>query len=151
MATISQNIANANTPGYVRTEVTLSPRTHLGAGAGVEVTGIKRAADRFLATASYIAEAARGSAAVRADLLGRAQANFGDPASDTSMFATLDDFWAAVTEIGVDPASQLRRGDAVSALQSMYSEVQRIGSIAAGPDRRSRPAHRRRRRRGARA
>lgn len=128
MATISQNIANANTPGYVRTEVTLSPRSDLGAGAGVEVTGIKRAADRFLATASYIAGAARGSASVRADLLSRAQANFGDPASDTSMFATLDDFWAAVTEIGVDPASQLRRGAAVSALQQMYSEAQRVGS-----------------------
>ncbi|QGZ93603.1 flagellar hook-associated protein FlgK [Terricaulis silvestris] len=127
MATISQNIANANTPGYVRTEVTLSPRSDLGAGAGVEVTGIKRAADRFLATASYIAEAARGSAAARADILSRAQSNFGDPAGTTSVFASLDNFWSAMTEIGVDPASQLRRGDAVTALQSMYSEVQRIG------------------------
>lgn len=128
MATISQNIANANTPGYVRTQVTLAPRSDLGAGAGVEVTSIKRAADRFLATASYIAESARGSAAARGDLLSRAQANFGDPASSTSMFAMLDDFWSSMTEISVDPASQLRRGDAVSALQQMYAEVQRVGT-----------------------
>lgn len=128
MATISQNIANANTPGYVRTEVTLAPRSNLGAGAGVEVTSIKRAADKFLATASYIAEAARGAAAARSDLLSRAQLSFGDPASSTSMFAMLDDFWSAATEIGVDPASQLRRGEAVSALQQMFSEVQRVGS-----------------------
>jgi flagellar hook-associated protein 1 len=127
MTSISQNIANANTPGYVRTEVTLAPRSQLGAGAGVEVTGVKRAADRFLATASFIARASQGSSAVRADLLARAQSNFGDPASDTSMFAMLDDFWSSMTEIGVDPASALRRGDAVSSLQAMYSEVQRIG------------------------
>jgi flagellar hook-associated protein 1 FlgK len=127
MSTISQNIANANTPGYVRTEVTLAPRSLLGAGAGVEVTGVKRAADRFLATASYIAQAARGSAAIRADILARAQSNFGDPASNTSMFAMLDDFWSAMTEIGVDPASTLRRVDAVSTLEAMYSEVHRIG------------------------
>jgi len=124
---VSQNIANANTPGYVRAEVTLSPLTHLGAGAGVQVAAIQRAADRFLATASYIAEATHGAASVRADILARAQANFGDPASSTSMFASLDDFWSALTEISVDPSSALRRGDAVSALQSVFSEVQRIG------------------------
>lgn len=126
MNVISQNISNANTPGYVRTEVVLAPRTQLGAGGGVEITGVKRAADRFLATASYIAEAARGSSAVRADLLARAQSNFGDPASSTSMFALLDDFWSAMTEMGVDPSSTLRRVDAVSSLQTMFSEVHRI-------------------------
>lgn len=127
MSILSNNIANANTPGYVRTELTLAPRTELGAGGGVVVTGVRRAADQFLATASYIAQAAQGSAAARADILARAQANFGDPASDTTMFASLDDFWAALTEISVDPSSALRRGDAVSALQTTYNEIQRIG------------------------
>jgi len=127
MSILSNNIANANTPGYVRTELTLAPRTELGAGGGVVVTGVRRAADQFLATASYIAQAAQGSAAARADLLSRAQGSFGDPASDTTMFATLNDFWAALTEIGVDPASALRRGDAVSALQATFNEVQRVG------------------------
>lgn len=124
---VSQNIANANTPGYVRTEVALSALTHLGAGAGVKVESVQRAADRFLATASYIAEGARGASAARADLLARAQSSFGNPASSTSMFAMLDDFWSSMTELGVDPASSLRRVDAVSALQSTFSEVQRIG------------------------
>ncbi|PZO52441.1 MAG: flagellar hook-associated protein FlgK [Alphaproteobacteria bacterium] len=127
MTTVSQNISNANTPGYVRTDLVLAPRSDMGAGAGVEVVAIKRAADRFLATASYIAEAARGAAAARSDILARAQSNFGDPASETSMFATLDDFWSAMTEIGVDPGSTLRRVDAVSTLETMYSEVGRIG------------------------
>ena len=124
----SQNIANANTPGYVRAEVTLAPRTQYGPAAGVEVTGVRRAADRFLATASYIAAAAQGSATARADILARAQSSFGDPNSETSMFATLDQFWSSVTEIGVDPSSTLRRDDAVASLQTMYSEVQRVGS-----------------------
>ena len=128
----SQNIANANTPGFVRTELTLAPRTQLGEGAGVEVAGVRRAADRFLATASYIAEAARGAASVRADVLSRAQANFGDPASNTSMFAALDQVWSALTEVGIDPSSALRRADAVGALQTTYSEIQRIGQSIQG-------------------
>ncbi len=123
----SNNIVNANTPGYVRTQVTLSPLSQNGASAGVNVEGVRRAADRFLATASYIAEATRGASAVRADILERAQASFGDPAGGTSMFALLDDYWSALTELGVDPSSSLRRTDAVSALGTMFSEVHRIG------------------------
>ncbi|MCA8885092.1 MAG: flagellar hook-associated protein FlgK, partial [Hyphomonadaceae bacterium] len=121
------NIANANTPGYVRTEMTLAPRTQIGAGAGVEITGVKRAADRFLATASYIAAASAGSASVRADLLSRAQEYFGDPSSSSSMFGMVDEYWSALTELGVDPSSSLRRSDAVSALQGTYDEIHRIG------------------------
>jgi flagellar hook-associated protein 1 len=127
VATVSQNIANANTAGYVRTEMLLAPRTDIGAGAGVEITGVRRAADRFLATASYIATAASGSASARADLLSRAQQTFGDPSNASSMFGMLDEYWSALTELGVDPASSLRRADAVSALQSTYSEIHRIG------------------------
>lgn len=128
LATASQNIANANTPGYVRTEITLAPRSQFGAGSGVDVSTIRRAADRFLSTASYIAEAARGSAAARADILDRAQMSFGDPASAASMFAGLDQFWSALTELGVDPSSSLRRSDAVAALRGTYDEVHRIGA-----------------------
>jgi flagellar hook-associated protein 1 len=124
----SQNIANANTPGYVRTDVTLAPSTNFGFGGGVEVSSIKRAADQFLATASYIAEAARGSASARSDILARAQASFGDPTSTSSMFSSLDDFWSKLTELGVDPSSTLRRDDAVSALQTAYSEIGRVGN-----------------------
>jgi flagellar hook-associated protein 1 FlgK len=70
MSTVAQNIANANSPGYVRTDIVRAPRSQLGAGAGVEVTASRRAADQFLATANYIAEAARGSAAGGAGQVG---------------------------------------------------------------------------------
>ena len=128
LGVVSQNIANANTPGYVRTELALTPRSQLGAGAGVAVEGIKRAADRFLSTASYIASAASGAASIKANILERAQAHFGDPASGASMFAMLDNFWSSLTDLGVDPSSALRRSEAVNDLQSMFSEVQRIGT-----------------------
>ncbi len=127
ISSTSQNITNANTPGYVRTSVTLAPHTDLGDGGGVDVVGIKRAADRFLAAASFIAQAARGASSARADVLNRAQANFGDPADPTSMFGLLDQFWSQATQLGADPSSALQRGSAVSALQATFSEVERVG------------------------
>ncbi len=124
----SQNIANANTPGYVRTEVTLAPRALSGPGGGVEVAAISRAADQFLATAGYIAEAAKGASAARRDILARAQASFGDPAGASSMFASVDAYWAALTQLGVDPSSTLRRDDAVAALNTAYDEIGRVSA-----------------------
>ena len=93
LSVASQNIANASTPGYARAELSLAAVASVGSSSGVEVSGIRRAADRFLAVASQIAEGARGAATVRADLLDRAQASFGDPTSGPSVFTALDDFW----------------------------------------------------------
>jgi flagellar hook-associated protein 1 FlgK len=125
---VSQNIANANTPGYVRGEAHYSPSSVTATGGGVEVASIRRAADRFLATASYLAEAASGAASARANILDRAQSAFGDPAGGSTVFALLDDVWSAITEIGVDPSSALRRNDVVSALEATYAETQRLGA-----------------------
>ncbi len=127
LGNVSQNIANANTPGYVRSEVKLSPLVLPGYSGGVRVESVTRAADKFLSTASYIASASQASAAARADLLTRAQEAWGDPNGDSSMFAQLDNFWAALEDLGLDSSSALRRGDAISSLQAMYSEVSRIG------------------------
>ncbi|MGE0829985.1 MAG: flagellar basal body protein, partial [Hyphomonadaceae bacterium] len=121
----SQNIANANTPGYVRTEISFAPLTQLGAGSGVAAGDVSRAADRFLATASYMAQAAQGAAGARADILARAQAGFGDPSGEASLFATFDRVWRAMTELGVDPSSTLRRDDAVSSLKALFADISR--------------------------
>lgn len=123
----SQNITNANTPGYVRSQLVLAPHADMGGGGGVDVVGIKRAADRFLAAASFIAQAAQGASAARSDILNRAQANFGDPASSNSMFGLLDQFWTAASALNADPSSTLNRSSAVSSLQQTYGEVQRVG------------------------
>lgn len=53
LATVGHNIANANTPGYSRQEVLLTPRRPtmmpFGAlGRGVEIVGIRRIQDEFL-------------------------------------------------------------------------------------------------------
>jgi flagellar hook-associated protein 1 FlgK len=129
LAVASQNIANAATPGYVRAELSLAPVSTIGTGGGVNVTGVHRAADRFLAVASQIAEGARGAASVRADLMERAQASFGDPSGGPSMFGGLDEFWSSLSLINVDPSSSVRASDAVSALQTVLSETRRVAGV----------------------
>ncbi|MBL8551385.1 MAG: flagellar hook-associated protein FlgK [Hyphomonadaceae bacterium] len=124
----AQNISNANTPGYVRAEIQFTPMTEVGLGGGVRVGEILRAADRFLAAAGLSAEATRGATTARTTILARAQAAFGDPTTDTSLFAALDRVWAAFTETSVDPSSTLGRDAAINSLNGFYAEVRRAAT-----------------------
>ena len=106
----SRNIANVNTPGYGRGEIFQEASR---SGIGVEIAEVRRAADRFLAKASYSAAADVGAAAVRADALDRSQIAFGDPNSDVSVFSRIDQAFAEFQGLAANPASPSQRRQAV--------------------------------------
>ena len=58
---VSDNIANVNTPGYVRKAVDQHPLVVDGVGMGVRIDGIKRVTDQYLQTASLTAASELGS------------------------------------------------------------------------------------------
>ncbi|WP_269716016.1 flagellar hook-associated protein FlgK [Caulobacter sp. NIBR2454] len=128
---VSDNVANINTPGYTRKVVTQENRISAGMGIGVDVTAVKRVADRFLQAASLRATADAASASVAADTLDTAQALFGDPSSPTSFFAQLDDIFSAFSAAADDPSSALRRSSAISAMEDFLGEAGRIGASLA--------------------
>ena len=123
---ISQNVANANTPGYVRAQINFTPQVVAGAAAGVSVESITRAADRFLAEAQRVAGAANGLAGVRAELLDRAQLLFGDPNSDQTLFTRIDDVYSALQNVMTDPTSSVARRSVISTLQDVFGEFSRV-------------------------
>ncbi len=144
---VSDNIANINTPGYVRKVVHQTPLISAGLGVGVDVSKIVLASDRFLERAALTAKAGAAQAGVTADMLDRAQALFGDPSTSTSFFAKLDSIYAAFSAASEDAASSVQRGATLDAVNAFLGEASRIGAslkslaaetdsrIAAGVDR----------------
>jgi flagellar hook-associated protein 1 FlgK len=122
----STNIANLNTPGYVRQETQFQALSTSGNTTGVEAI-TRRAADRFLAAASLRASSEAGAASARSGLLDRAQATYGDPNSDASVFGALDRTFASFSSLSLDPRSAVRQADTVSALRGLMAEVNRAG------------------------
>ena len=116
LRTVSDNIANVNTPGYVRKVVTQAPLVSAGMGVGVNITGISRAADAFLQRAALTAKADSALAEVQAVAFDRAQALFGDPAGSSSFFSRLDEIYSAFSTAAGDaryasgPTSPSSRG-----------------------------------------
>ena len=123
MRTVSQNIANVNTTGYARAEVSFE-----SSFGGVAVTGVKRAADTFLAAAALNASAVRGGANVLSDLLDRAQSSFGDPTSTTSLFASLSNMFTRFGELSSDPSNTLRKANAAQAAQGLLTQMSSVGA-----------------------
>lgn len=126
---VSDNVANINTPGYVRKVVDqASIRTAGGVGDGVEVARIRLAADRFLQTASLNAGSTAAEAGVLAELLDGAQALFGDPTGKTSFFDRVDNLFTRIEAAANDPTSPVGRSDLLHALDSFLDDAARIGA-----------------------
>ncbi len=125
---VSDNIANANTPGYVRKTVTQVSLSTAGIGSGVGVEAIARAANKYLQAASLSSSSATGAAGVLSSYLDNAQALFGDPSGDNSYFSGLDDVYTAFSSAADSPASQLLRSQVLNRVQSFLTDSSRINS-----------------------
>jgi len=123
---VSDNIANINTPGYVRKTMVQSNLVSNGMGVGVNIDAIKRATDKFMAAASLNGSASAGKANAIATAMDNAQKLFGDPSAKTNYFSTLNDVYSAFSMAADDPASTLLRGAATTKLEDFLGESQRI-------------------------
>ena len=123
---VSDNIANVNTPGYVRKTVLQEPTVVAAQGMGVTVTGTKRVTDQYLELASQTAGAESSRWSAYSQYMDTAQGLFGDPTSDNFFFNRLDTVYSGFAAAANDPSSTLLRGQAVSNVQDFLNEAQRI-------------------------
>lgn len=125
---VSDNIANVNTPGYVRKAVNQQPLVVEGMGQGVRIEGIKRITDQYLHTASLSAasDASRWDAV--SNYLDNAQSLFGDPAGAGFFFSRLDRIFAAFATAADDPSSTLLRSQGLAGVEDFLTESGRISS-----------------------
>lgn len=128
LRTVSDNIANVNTAGYVRKIVDQAPLVSAGIGVGVDITQVRRAADQFLQRASLNARADTAQSGVLAETFDRAQALFGDPSGSSSFFSRLDEVFAAFSAAAGDAASAIQRGAAIDSVTDFLSEAGRISA-----------------------
>lgn len=125
---VSDNIANVNTPGYVRKAVDQQPLVVNGVGMGVKIDGVKRITDQYLQLASLTAssDAERWNAV--SQYLDNAQSLFGDPGGDGFYFNRLDEIFGAFAAIADDPSSSLLRSQALSSVEDFLNETDRINA-----------------------
>ena len=144
IATTSNNIANANTPGYARRTLELETRTgsvsggQISIGNGVEIGRIVRSVDVFVDKLLREAGGEKAGFDVENDILNRVQNLFSLNESAPTIGSTLTEFYNAVNDLAANPASlelrsnMIERGkDLVNTIKTTYTT---IGSLQTQAD-----------------
>src|SRR5262245_33157395 len=106
---VGQNIANANTPGYIREEVNYVPaptqrKGDLLLGLGVQVDSIQQKIDEFLAERLRGASSDRASAGSKEEVWLQLEGLLSE-LGDTDLSTSLNDFFNSVNEVLNQPES----------------------------------------------
>lgn len=128
LRTASDNIANVNTPGYVRKTLDQKPLVVGGMGMGVEISGTKRLTDQYLQLATLTSTSDSKRWGTVSDYLDNAQSLFGDPSSNNFFFSRMDDIFSAFSAAADDPSSSLLRSQALSNVGDFLTEAGRINT-----------------------
>jgi flagellar hook-associated protein 1 FlgK len=132
MQVTGQNIANANTPGYIREDVNFkaAPTQRLGnllLGLGVQVDSIVQKSDKFLDSRLRDAISEQSSAEVEEQTYTQLEALYGE-LSDTDLSSSLDNFFNTISEILNQPESEAARNLAVLKGKTLADDINRLAT-----------------------
>lgn len=119
----SGNVANAQTPGYVRREALLSARGADGAGTTVRVSGLRRDVDRALLADRRSADAGAGATGRIADFRLAMDQALGDVTAGTSLTGRIAALQAALITASGQPDSEAFLGSAVAAARGLAARI----------------------------
>lgn len=129
MSLVSSNVANAETPGYVRKytdQVTTSTGT---TGSGVRVVGVNRALDQYIQAQLRTETSGAGYATLRSTLLQQVQSLYGTPGSVGSLEYAYNNLTTAVQALSTSADSQSARIGVVNAASAV---AQQLNSMTQG-------------------
>lgn len=122
---VSTNVANANTPGYVRREVVVGARQVGDTGNGVRVNAVTRDADLVLIADRRLAGADAGGRDIIADFLARAEAAVGTTDSETSVGARVAALESALIAASARPDSESQLAQVADAVRGLADHLAR--------------------------
>ena len=124
LGVVSQNVANANTPGYARESAANIDLTAGGAGFGVRTGPATEAVDAALEAALNGQNADVAGAQVRSAALAAVDAAQGATGAGNDLASQVGALQDAFTALSADPSNQARQASAVSAARTLAGGVQ---------------------------
>jgi len=122
----SNNIANVNTEGYNRLEVSQSATILQGQVAGVEIAEIRRVVDEFLEVGVRNAVGNTEEFAVQRRFHDRLQGFLGSPDSESSLSARVNELFSSISSLTLAPNDILRRQAVLAELSAVLNQINNI-------------------------
>lgn len=128
--TVANNVANANTPGYVRRSLTVAENLVAGQTFGVKEVGIARAENESLTRQRRALAGDLEQANILASVWKSLSAKLGDTADGTGLFSSFNKFEGALSGAILTPESSSKAAEVLTAAKSIVSEFRGLSDLA---------------------
>ncbi|MCO5131031.1 MAG: flagellar hook-associated protein FlgK [Xanthobacteraceae bacterium] len=123
LALVSSNVANAETPGYVKKTLVQTATTTADYGSSVRIAGVNRELDAFVQAQLRTETSGAAYANIRATFLNNLQSVYGDPNSTGTLESSFNALTTALQALSTSPDSQSARLGVVSAAQTIAQQL----------------------------
>ena len=123
LALVSSNVANAETPGYVRKTLNQVTGTTGDFGSSVLINGVNRELDQYLQTQLRTETSGAAYADIRSTYLANLQTVYGNPDDTGTIENAFNSLLTAVQGLSTSPDSQSARIGVVNAAQAMAQQL----------------------------
>lgn len=123
MALVASNVANAETPGYVRKSLVQESTAGSGASSGVRVAAIVRQFEAYVQRQLRVETSGGAYANLRAQFYDRLQNLYGAPGSANSLESVFNRFTNAVQQLATSPDAAAARSAALSSAQVLAQQL----------------------------
>lgn len=137
IATTANNIANVNTPGYVRRQAQLETRpgssgSGIDVGNGVQVGDVSRLSDKFLESLLQGAKGTLSQDQVKSDYLGRIESLFDLTGKQATIGTGFNEFFSALNLVAANPSNLELRANLISRGQELVTSISSTYEAIAG-------------------
>ena len=117
LSLVAGNVANAQTPGYVRKSLSLETTNAGGVGGGVRIATVNRVIDEYVQRQLRVETSGGAYAALRAEFYQRVQQLYGEPGSPSSLESVFNNFTSSMQTLVTSPESAAARSTVLSSAQ----------------------------------
>jgi flagellar hook-associated protein 1 len=129
MSLVSSNVANAETPGYVRKTIDQVASNSSSYGSNVVIAGINRELDQYIQAQLRTETSGASYASLRSSILQQVQSLYGDPGSIGTLENAFNDLTTALQALNTSADSQSAR---ISVLNAASTLTQQLNSMTQG-------------------
>lgn len=120
---VAANVANSETPGYVRKTLSQVTTSAGSAGVSVRTAGINRELDQYLQRQLRVESSGGAYADLRAQFYSRLQSIYGDPGSESSLETVFNNFANSVEALSTNPSDYSARAGVISSAQVLAQQL----------------------------
>lgn len=123
LSLVAANVANADTPGYIRKSVNQVAAAGNNTGISVRVASVQREFDQYVQRQLRVENSGASYADLRAQFYQRIQDIYGQPGSSSSLETMFNDFTSALQALSTSPDDPPARSQVISAAQLLSQQL----------------------------